>query len=375
MKHDTYSTSSSSQPNVDNEIIGREFPSIICSFGKKQASLNKLVYVPNSLNDGLPLKEDSNDGNDGNEVSTYGTKDLNMVIVNEANVNSRNDGGSGSKSGEDTSPNVVKNTYQNVEPGTTVGNGGVSFATLLKGDTSQKRVNFHTLVTPAGNGADVVNLKESFSSKEGMESMLENGPSYIRNVPLILTKWSPNADIMIEDVCNILIWGRASYARAIVDLQAHIELKYTIMVDVPKFMGEGYNLRTIRVEYKWTPPRRSYFKQAGVSRQEINNSNLLEALNSIENDDLGMNGGNSKSIDKGSLNVAHGSSSNTPIIDKTDKLKQQLIDGKLRFVDESEVEVVFDETANLMASTSFKGRSNRDYSTNILLEQLRETKL
>ncbi|GKA48743.1 cytochrome P450 [Tanacetum coccineum] len=101
----------------------------------------------------------------------------------------------------------------------------------------------------------------------------------------------------------------------------------------------------------------------------------FDVLNSIENDDdLSTNGGNSKSAGKGSLNVAHGSSSNTPIIDKTDKLEHQLIDGKLRFVDDdrnpigptgnvdsdSEVEVVFDETTNLMDSTSFKGGSDRE---------------
>ncbi|GKD80980.1 hypothetical protein Tco_1347819 [Tanacetum coccineum] len=88
---------------------------------------------------------------------------------------------------------------------------------------------------------------------------------------------------------------------------------------------------------------------------------------------MGTNGGNSKSAGKGSLNVVHGGSSNTPIIDKIDKLERQILDGKLMFVDddgnplvlmgnvdnESEVEVVFDKIANLMASTSFKGRSDR----------------
>ncbi|GJR61814.1 hypothetical protein Tco_1503976, partial [Tanacetum coccineum] len=41
---------------------------------------------------------------------------------------------------------------------------------------------------------------------------------------------------------------------------------------------------------------------------------------------------------------------------------------------DSEIEVVFDETANLMASTSFKGVSERGYGTKSLLEQWRETK-
>nr|GEV14077.1 hypothetical protein [Tanacetum cinerariifolium] len=95
----------------------------------------------------------------------------------------------------------------------------------------------------------------------------------------------------------------------------------------------------------------------------------------------------SKSAGKGSLNVAHGSYSNTPIIDKIDKLECQMLDGK-RIVDndgkplvptsnvdsESEMKVVFDETANLRALTSFKGESDRGYGTNSLWEQWIETK-
>ncbi|GJW59170.1 hypothetical protein Tco_0105901 [Tanacetum coccineum] len=90
-----------------------------------------------------------------------------------------------------------------------------------------------------------------------------------------------------------------------------------------------------------------------------------------------------ESAGKGSLNVAHGSSSNIPIIDKIDKLERQILDSKLMFIyddgnslvptsnvdSESEVEVVFDETTNLIASTSFKGGSDRGYGTNSLLKQ------
>ncbi|GJW38817.1 hypothetical protein Tco_0064662 [Tanacetum coccineum] len=49
-------------------------------------------------------------------------------------------------------------------------------------------------------------------------------------------------------------WGMSSYARAIVELRADVELKDTIMVVVPKFVGYGYTMRTIHVEYEWTPP-------------------------------------------------------------------------------------------------------------------------
>nr|GEY40125.1 hypothetical protein [Tanacetum cinerariifolium] len=122
-------------------------------------------------------------------------------------------------------------------------------------------------------------------------------------------------------------------------------------------------------------------KQTEVSRQEVSNSNPFDAFNWVKNDDdLGTNGGISESAGKGSVNVAHGSSSNTPIIDKIDKLERQMLDGKLIFMDDdgnslvltgnvgskSKVEVVFDETANLRASTSFEGESDRGCGTNSL---------
>ncbi|GJR73111.1 retrovirus-related pol polyprotein from transposon TNT 1-94 [Tanacetum coccineum] len=94
----------------------------------------------------------------------------------------------------------------------------VSFATLLKGDTSQKSVKFHTFLAPAGNGVDVAVAKESVgvvnerlintvygsfwanmwliwllrtTSNDGMESMFGNEPGesihlyYLRYAKLI----------------------------------------------------------------------------------------------------------------------------------------------------------------------------------------------
>nr|GEU31532.1 putative reverse transcriptase domain-containing protein [Tanacetum cinerariifolium] len=54
-------------------------------------------------------------------------------------------------------------------------------------------------------------------------------------------------------------------------------------------------------------------------------------LENSKNDEIPL--GNSKSVGNGSLNVAHGSSSNAPVIDKIDKLERQILDGKLMFVD------------------------------------------
>nr|GEW11018.1 hypothetical protein [Tanacetum cinerariifolium] len=112
-----------------------------------------------------------------------------------------------------------------------------------------------------------------------------------------------------------------SYARAMTELRFDVELKDIIMVAMPKL---------------------------------------------VDDDDVGTNGRNSKSAGKGSLNVVHGSSSNTSIIEKVVTKGNE--DSK------SEVEVVFDETANLMALTSLKCESDSGYGTNSLLKQWRETK-
>ncbi|GKD66044.1 hypothetical protein Tco_1308152 [Tanacetum coccineum] len=224
----------------------------------------------------------------------------------------------------------------------------------------------------------------------------------------------------------------ASYARAMIELRADVELKDTIMVAMPKLVGEGFYMCTIVVEYEWKRPKCSSCKVFGhildecpknivsdvmknlknprqasrvvyvgpnvgfkptkqvyrpvsnknnantstgkkkqdkVSRKEINNSNPFDAINSVENDDdFGTNGGNSKSAGKGA---------NSGI---------QVIDGKLTFVDNddkplakvvsmvnedsnSEVEDVVNEHAVFMASTSLKSGNDSGYGTNSLLEQ------
>nr|GFA50494.1 hypothetical protein [Tanacetum cinerariifolium] len=46
----------------------------------------------------------------------------------------------------------------------------------------------------------------NFASIEGMNEVLENGPWFIRSVPIILKKWMPNANLLKEDMNSVLIW-------------------------------------------------------------------------------------------------------------------------------------------------------------------------
>nr|GEX20906.1 integrase, catalytic region, zinc finger, CCHC-type, peptidase aspartic, catalytic [Tanacetum cinerariifolium] len=168
-----------------------------------------------------------------------------------------------------------------------------------------------------------------------------------------------------------------------IKLRADMELKDSIMVGMPKLVDVAKNLKNPRQVVRGVPigpqvgfkPVKQVYRQVSknivntsgkknqnaMPKQDVSNSNPFNALISIENDDD---------------------------LDKINKIKCQILDDKLMFMDddgkglipmgnvdsESVVEVVFDETANLMASTNFKGRSNRGYNTNSLLEQLRETK-
>ncbi|GKD12798.1 ARID DNA-binding domain-containing protein [Tanacetum coccineum] len=312
-----------------------------------------------------------------------------------------------------------------------------------------------------------------FSSMDGLDAMLENGPWFIRNNPLILKKWHPDENLLKEDVSTVPVWvklhgvpitafsedglsaiatklgtplmldsytsdmcmqswGRSSYAKVMVELKADVELKDNIVVAMPKITREGHYTCNVRVEYEWKPPRCSSYKvfrhvheectknigagekktvkkpsqtsrgvpvglKMGFKPQkeyqpvtknpnasssgnkkkgveptiEVSILNPFDVLNSVDNDgEFGTNGGtnnlvNNEATSSGSsfMNIDNDGEcvSNTPIGEKIDKIKRQIGEGKLRLLDndgnplvptgivesDSEVKVVFDETANL----------------------------
>nr|GFB48417.1 hypothetical protein [Tanacetum cinerariifolium] len=75
------------------------------------------------------------------------------------------------------------------------------------------------------------------------------------------------------------------------------------------------------------------FPKKIVSDMAKDLNNPKQATRGVLIGEKGTNGRNSKSAEKGSLNLAHGSSSNNPIIDTFDKLERQNLDGKFMFVD------------------------------------------
>nr|GEX75201.1 hypothetical protein [Tanacetum cinerariifolium] len=162
-----------------------------------------------------------------------------------------------------------------------------------------------------------------FSSMDGLNVMLENGPWFIRNHPLILKKWNPNVNLLQEDVGNVPVWvklhgipvkafsedglsdiatkigtplmldsynsdmclqswGRSSYARTMIELKADAELKDTIVVDMPKLIREGFYTCTIRVKYEWKPPRCACCKVFGHTQEECRKNLRLGVANNMK---------------------------------------------------------------------------------------------
>ncbi|GJX67790.1 beta-caryophyllene synthase [Tanacetum coccineum] len=246
--------------------------------------------------------------------------------------------------------------------------GKSSYANIT-GKPSGKKVNVHTLFTPGGYGIDVVVPVDSirticerfantaydfflgkkiaypivvnyvtntwgkyglvrsmfssstrlfsfqFSSMDGLDAMLENGPWFICNNPLILKKWHPNENLLKEDVSSVPVWVklygvpvtafnedglsdiatklgtplmldsytsdmcmqswgrssyarvmielRSSYARVMIELKVDVELKDNIVVAMPKITREGHYTCNVRVEFEWKPLRCSSYKVFG----------------------------------------------------------------------------------------------------------------
>ncbi|GJS63491.1 hypothetical protein Tco_0678055 [Tanacetum coccineum] len=74
--------------------------------------------------------------------------------------------------------------------------------------------------------------------------VLEQGPWLIRNIPIILTKWSPNLaltkdkkTVMLDAFTSTMCvdpWDRMGYARALIEVSAKKELKQEVIMVVPE---------------------------------------------------------------------------------------------------------------------------------------------
>ncbi|GJV25256.1 RNA-directed DNA polymerase, eukaryota, reverse transcriptase zinc-binding domain protein [Tanacetum coccineum] len=214
-----------------------------------------------------------------------------------------------------------------------------------------------------------------FSSIDGLYAMLENGPWFIRNNPLILKKWHSDENLMKEDISTVPVWLKLHGVpvmafsedglSAIATKLADVKLKDNIVVAMPKLTRDGHYICNVRVEYELKPPRcasckvfrhiheecqkntgvgekKNLKKPSQTSRGVPAGSKIV--LNSIDNDmELGTNEGtinlvNNEATSSGSsfMNVDNSSTRTTPIIDKIGKFEELLTSGKATLVDEAD---------------------------------------
>nr|GEU51677.1 hypothetical protein [Tanacetum cinerariifolium] len=227
-----------------------------------------------------------------------------------------------------TTPNVEHTGLYSYPPlpthrSTPGGNSpGKSSYANVTGEPSRKTLNFRTLFTPGRNGIDVVVPVESigaisdrfantaygfflgkrlaypvvanyvrntwgkfglvksmlnsstelfsfqFSSMDGLNAMIESGPCE-DGLSDIATKLGTSLmlDSYTSDMC-LKSWDMSSYARAMIELMADVELEDTIVVVMPKHTREGFYTCTVRVKYERNPLRCACCKVFGHTQEE-----------------------------------------------------------------------------------------------------------
>ncbi|GKA81118.1 hypothetical protein Tco_0787810 [Tanacetum coccineum] len=75
---------------------------------------------------------------------------------------------------------------------------------------------------------------------------------------------------------------RSSYARALIEVQAYVELKDNIMVVMPKLFGEGFYTCNVRVNYKWKPPKCTCCKVFGHVQDECSKNKVSDVVKNMK---------------------------------------------------------------------------------------------
>ncbi|GKC37536.1 ATPase, F1/V1/A1 complex, alpha/beta subunit, partial [Tanacetum coccineum] len=203
-----------------------------------------------------------------------------------------------------------------------------------------------------------------FASIYGMDGVLENGPWFIRYAPIILKKWTPNANLLKEDLNSVPIWvkfhdipivaftaeGLSVMATKLGNpIMANQELKEDLVIAIPNVEDDGEVLHTVRVEYEWEPPRCGVCMVFGhddmlcpkrpveKSKKQHTNHDGFQSTSSFHGTNVGSKvmsldqmGGSSNSGKKVVQNVASSASSspsNTPLVARINKLESLIIKG------------------------------------------------
>nr|GEX76525.1 hypothetical protein [Tanacetum cinerariifolium] len=105
-----------------------------------------------------------------------------------------------------------------------------------------------------------------FNTKEGMESVLENGPWLIHRVPLLLNEWTANTILKKDKIKRVPVWVKMHHVPIVAysdvglslistQIAADAELVQSLIIAIPVGNKEEHTSATIDIKYEWTPPR------------------------------------------------------------------------------------------------------------------------
>ncbi|GJW31103.1 retrotransposon protein, putative, ty1-copia subclass, partial [Tanacetum coccineum] len=105
------------------------------------------------------------------------------------------------------------------------------------------------------------------SSMDGLDAMLEKGPWFIQNNPLILKKWHPDENLLKEDVNTVPIWVKL-HGIPVTAFSKDCLSAIATKLAMPKITRESRYTCNVHVEYEWKPPRCSSCKIFGHIHEE-----------------------------------------------------------------------------------------------------------
>ncbi|XP_035835825.1 uncharacterized protein LOC110919102 [Helianthus annuus] len=155
-----------------------------------------------------------------------------------------------------------------------------------------------------------------FKTKEGMDQMLEDGPWMIRNVPIILKEWSASIKLEKEDIKAIPVWVKMhdvplaaftedGYARALIEVQAGVELKKSVTIAIPSLDGNGHSMVEVKIDYDWEPLRCSSCCVFGHDDSSCPKNPQISSVGDVEkkNDDFQVVGAKKKKANNQGLHM------------------------------------------------------------------------
>ncbi|GJR63808.1 RNA-directed DNA polymerase, eukaryota, reverse transcriptase zinc-binding domain protein [Tanacetum coccineum] len=181
-------------------------------------------------------------------------------------------------------------------------------------------------------------------------------------------------DTYTSDMCT-QSWGRSSYARALIEVRADVELKDNIVVAMPKLVGDGFYTCNVHFEYEQKPYRCTCFKVFGHVQDECPKNKVSNVVKNMKktsqthrgvpvgpnvgfqptkkvyrhvskNNNVSTSGNRkkdtepTKAVSKSThlissfWNTESSSTSTTPIVKKIDKMERLIIDGTATFMDD-----------------------------------------